>query len=181
MNIYTKTGDKGETALIGGTRVSKSDLRLETYGTADELNSFVGLLRAQNLPSETDIILHEIQNRLFTLGAYLATDQNVCSIKPEGTLKPEYTEYLEKKIDLFSENLPPMQGFILPTGNQSVALCHVCRTITRRLERKIVAFKQYNKVDNSVLEYINRLSDFFFVLSRKLAIDDHCKIFLWEK
>lgn len=181
MKIYTKTGDKGRTSLIGGTRVSKSDLRLETYGTADELNSFVGLLRAKSLPAEIDAMLNRIQNRLFNLGACLATDRTRVALGESSSLADEDVLWLENCIDGLSEGLPAWQGFVLPAGNEHVALAHVCRTVTRRLERRMVALLGDDVSDLLCLRYVNRLSDFFFVLSQKMAQIDGCGVFLWGK
>lgn len=179
--IYTKTGDDGTSGLIGGTRVSKSDIRLEAYGTADELNSFIGLLRAQAVSTSIDNILHIIQNQLFILGAYLATDISVATIGENSRITANMTENLEKYIDTYTAELPAMRNFILPGGNQAVSICHICRTITRRLERQMVRLNTDNQLDTNALKYTNRLSDFFFILSRKIASDMKCEIFLWEK
>lgn len=180
MKIYTKTGDRGETSLIGGTRVSKADLRLETYGTADELNAFVGLLRAAELPEDLDKKLHRIQNRLFDLGAYLATDTNKLSAD-RFALPKEEVEWLEKGIDEMEEGLPALKNFVLPAGNERIARAHVCRTVARRLERQMVALLKEDENDQIALQYVNRLSDFFFVLARKVAQIDGSTVFLWEK
>ncbi len=181
MKIYTKTGDKGQTSLIGGTRVSKADLRLETYGTADELNSFIGLLRAESLPTDIDQKLANIQNKLFNLGAYLATDPSTRKPANDIVLTEFDVQDLERAIDSFSEEVTPPRGFLLPAGNKKVAEAHVCRTITRRLERKMVALLDQTPSDLVCLQYVNRLSDLFFVLAQKIAQDDGCDIFLWKK
>ncbi len=181
MKIYTKTGDKGQTSLIGGTRVSKADLRLDTYGTADELNAFVGLLRAEKLPANIDALLHCIQNKLFNLGAYLATDPTKHTPAEDISLTAADVQHLETTIDKYSENLTPLRGFVLPAGNRGVALAHVCRTITRRLERRMVELFDDNPQNHITLQYVNRLSDLFFILAQKIAQEDNCNIFLWEK
>ncbi len=188
MKIYTKTGDRGETSLIGGKRVPKSDIRLESYGTADELNSFIGLLLSK-VTNESypycDILLH-IQNKLFGLGAFLADPAAATSEKTEW-ISAKDTRQTEEYIDRLSKDLPPINGFILPSGNERVALCHVCRTITRRLERNMVRLFQENRSDmmtskeEECLHYVNRLSDFFFVLSRHVGQNDGCSVFLWKK
>ncbi len=181
MKIYTKTGDQGQTSLIGGTRVSKADLRLETYGTADELNSYVGWLRAQHLPEEIDKVLHTIQNKLFNLGAYLATDTTKMQPAADIILTEADVYQIETSIDCWSEDLPILRGFILPAGNERVAIAHICRTTTRRLERNMVALLDKTPNDLICLRYINRLSDLFFILAKKIAQIDKCDIFLWEK
>ncbi len=181
MKIYTKTGDKGQTSLIGGTRVSKADLRLDTYGTADELNSFVGLLRAEKLSIDVDNLLCSIQNKLFNLGAYLATDTAKHAPSEDILLTAEDVQHIEQAIDTYSETLPPLRGFVLPAGDRSVALAHVCRTVTRRLERNMVELLEETPAALVSLQYVNRLSDLFFILARKIAQDNRCDIFLWEK
>lgn len=173
MKIYTKTGDNGTTSLANGQRVSKTDPRLEAYGTADELNSFVGLLRAKVDDNEFDSVLHFIQNKLFNLGAQLAG----CNDLP---LTTEDITRIEQNIDALSEDLPVYHGFILPAGSEKVALCHVCRTITRRLERCILALENSSVDPNSAI-FVNRLSDFFFILAKKLMQKDENRVFLWEK
>lgn len=179
--IYTKTGDKGTTSLIGGTRVSKDDLRLETYGTADELNSFVGLLRAQNISKEIDDVLYVIQNQLFVLGGYLATDESVAELTAATRITPVMISGLENQIDAMEANLPVIRKFILPGGDQAVSLCHVCRTITRRLERYMVQLNnRINSLDANALVYVNRLSDFFFVLAKRIMFENKCEIFTWD-
>lgn len=190
MKIYTKTGDNGTTSLVGGKRVVKTDPRLEAYGTADELNSFVGLLRAKINDTPTDELLDFIQNKLFNLGTLLATEvekQDQPWLK-ELFLKDEDVHFLETAIDDLSADLPQLHSFILPAGNERVALCHVCRTVTRRLERRMVTmfsdiaqddkFAQTGKIS---LQFVNRLSDLFFVLAKMTAKVDGCAIFLWKK
>jgi len=183
--IYTKTGDKGETSLIGGTRMSKASARLEAYGTADELNSFVGLLRAKIQDDEIDAILHRIQNKLFNLGGFLATDTRVTQTCEATEIDEEEIIILERLIDKWQEELPPVRGFILPGGSEAIAVCHVCRTVTRRLERRMVALFA-DELDDSpksqiCLQYVNRLSDFLFILSKKIAKMQENELFLWEK
>ena len=183
--IYTKTGDNGTTSLIGGTRASKADLRLDAYGTADELNSFIGLLRAKREEDEMDAILARVQNKLFNLGGFLATDTTVAQTSDATEIAPEEVSYLEKQIDTLSEDLPPVPGFILPAGDEVIALCHVCRTVARRLERRMVElFERENQLDPKskiCLQYVNRLSDFLFILSKKIAKMQKKELFLWEK
>lgn len=180
MKIYTKSGDKGRTSLATGERVSKSDLRLEAYGTADELNSLVGWLRAKvtNAGAEwskgVDEQLEWIQNRLFDVGAILAgADMQVAE---------RSVNQLEEWIDTMQQELPELRAFILPGGSELVALCHVCRTVTRRLERNIICWCQSEQLDlpEGVVRYVNRLSDYCFVLSRFITKNQKIVPFLWK-
>ncbi|MBP6827898.1 MAG: cob(I)yrinic acid a,c-diamide adenosyltransferase [Saprospiraceae bacterium] len=167
FRIYTKTGDQGETALFGGRRVLKSHLRVDAYGTVDELNSFIGWLR-DSIGGEHDReILAGIQHRLFTAGAHLASDPEKHPPTPD--LKGSDIELLETEIDAMEEMLPPLKNFILPGGHPVVSVCHVCRTVCRRAERLVVALHENDPVDPLVLQYLNRLSDYFFVLGRRLG------------
>jgi cob(I)alamin adenosyltransferase len=171
MKIYTKGGDKGETALFGGERVPKHHLRIESYGTVDELNSFVGLIRDQGMDEHTFDILIEIQDRLFTLGSMLATPDD-----KGGKIKiPKLSEgdiaLLEKEIDVMTDALPELKSFVLPGGHTTVSYCHIARTVCRRAERMVTHLAENDVVDPLVIEYLNRLSDYFFTLSRKLAQD----------
>ena len=161
MKIYTKTGDTGTTALFGGKRVSKADLRVDAYGTVDELNSYLGLL------FEEDLIL-EIQDRLFTLGSMLATEPGNTKVKIPH-LSDNDIAVLEKAIDKMEEQLEPMKHFILPGGHQTVSFCHVARTVCRRAERLAVALNSVEPIDPLIIKYLNRLSDYLFVLSRFLS------------
>ena len=181
MKVYTKTGDKGTTSLVGGTRVSKADLRLEAYGTADELNSFVGLLRAKGLPEQMDKVLGFVQNKLFNLGACLATESDKQQYVKDLVLTQDNVRLLEQEIDRMTAELPVIRSFILPAGNERVALAHVCRTVTRRLERRMVELGDSYEGSDICLQFVNRLSDYFFILSKKVAQNDDCEIFLWEK
>ena len=175
MKIYTKTGDKGTTALIGGTRVSKHHIRIDSYGTVDELNSFIGLLRDQEINTHYKSVLATIQNKLFTVGAMLATDPEKAILKNgKERLNIEKIEaaditLLENEIDAMNEALPPMTNFILPGGHQTVSYCHIARSVCRRAERIASALNTLEPVNSSVLTYLNRLSDYFFVLARKLS------------
>lgn len=167
FNIYTKTGDAGKTSLIGGTKVPKSHLRIESYGTVDELNSFIGLAIDQLGPEHEQAALREIQDRLFTIGSSLA-----CDPEKEPQMKiPDLNEqdviYLEKEIDRMSDALPPMRSFILPGGHVAVSTLHVCRCVCRRAERICVHMQEEGLfVDPLVIQYLNRLSDYLFMLSR---------------
>lgn len=184
-NIYTKTGDKGTTSLVGGERVSKADIRLEAYGTADELNSFIGLLRAKPLPEGMDDVLRRVQNKLFNLGGFLATDRTTTPVYESCEVKEEEVRYLEQQIDAIQNELPPVHAFILPGGDETIALCHVCRTVCRRLERRMVSLfgddAMRDEKDQICLQYVNRLSDFLFILSKKCAKNNKKELFLWEK
>jgi len=170
MKIYTKTGDEGLTSLIGGTRVPKYDLRIESYGTVDELNSYIGLIRDQDINSAHKDILKEIQDRLFTIGASLASDPEKSKMKiPDLHLSD--ISLLEKEIDAMNSALPDLKHFILPGGSQAVSFCHISRCVCRRAERIIVHLKSESFVDEKVIIYLNRLSDYLFVLARKLCFD----------
>jgi cob(I)alamin adenosyltransferase len=168
MKIYTKTGDTGATSLFGGKRVSKSDLRIETYGTVDELNSYIGLVRDQPVNEARKNILVEVQDRLFTIGSLLATEPGNTKVKVPTLLEAD-VQLLEKEIDSMENQLPPMKSFILPGGNQSVSFCHVARTVCRRAERLVISLNATEPVDGLVIKYLNRLSDYLFVLARKMA------------
>jgi cob(I)alamin adenosyltransferase len=167
LKIYTKTGDTGNTSLIGGTKVPKSHIRIETYGTVDELNSYIGLCSDQltHLPSK--VLLKEVQDRLFTIGSSLACDPDREPLMKIPDLKEADIQLLENEIDKMNESVPPMKSFILPGGHPSVSSLHVARCICRRAERLSVHMQQENIfVDPLVIKYLNRLSDYLFVLSR---------------
>ncbi|NWF90756.1 MAG: cob(I)yrinic acid a,c-diamide adenosyltransferase [Ignavibacteriaceae bacterium] len=167
MKIYTKTGDGGETSLFGGERVSKSSARIEAYGTVDELNSFIGFAITEvKDPSIKDLLI-KIQNQLFILGSDLATPNFEKNSKPAiQRITPEFYEEIEKAIDHFDNQLDTLKNFILPGGSKSAALLHICRTITRRAERNVVALNNTVNVGDSIVIFLNRLSDLFFVLAR---------------
>ncbi|HEX6223813.1 MAG TPA: cob(I)yrinic acid a,c-diamide adenosyltransferase [Chryseolinea sp.] len=168
MKIYTKTGDQGTTALFGGKRVSKSDLRIDAYGTVDELNSFIGLVRDQEVNQKRKDELIQIQNTLFIIGAVLATEPGNVKVKVPA-LSEGQIHFLEKEIDVMEAELQPLRSFILPGGHTSISLCHVARTVCRRAERISTALHEQEQVDKLVLKYLNRLSDYLFVLSRKMS------------
>jgi cob(I)alamin adenosyltransferase len=168
MKIYTKTGDTGTTALFGGKRVSKGDLRIDTYGTVDELNSWIGLLRDQAVNEKRITILLEIQDRLFTIGSILATEPGNSKVKIPSLQESDVTE-LEHQMDNMDAELEPMRFFVLPGGHQSISFGHVARTVCRRAERLIVTLHNVEPVDPFVIKYMNRLSDFLFVLCRKMT------------
>ena len=170
MKIYTKTGDSGETSLLGGTRVSKAELQIEAYGTVDELNSYIGLIRDE-ISNETILIeLIEIQDRLFTIGSLLANDQKKNNIKLPDILESD-VERLEKKIDEMNDDLPKMVAFILPGGHTTVSYTHITRCVCRRSERQVVRLSNNWNIDPLIVKYLNRLSDYLFVLGRKLSKD----------
>lgn len=170
MKIYTKTGDRGDTSLIGGRRVSKSDIQIEAYGTIDELIAFIGYLRDQIPGREEILFLVKIQDKLMVIAALLARDANNPGIDlPK--LSDNDIIMLEKAIDRIENTIPPLTSFILPGGHPAVSLCHVVRTVCRRAERIVIAMALNLQIDELVIRYLNRLSDYFFVLARKLAKD----------
>ena len=177
MKIYTKTGDTGTTALFGGTRVSKNHIRIESYGTVDELNSHIGLVRDQHMNQHYKDILIIIQDKLFTVGAILATDPNKAILKSGKErlnipkISKEDIELLEIEIDKMNENLSPMTNFVLPGGHQTVSFCHIARGVCRRAERLAIALNDLEPFQPESLTYLNRLSDYLFVLARKLSYD----------
>lgn len=178
--VYTRTGDKGTTALVGGKRVSKSDPRIESYGTIDELNSFIGLLMTE-LKDESDLaFLKFSQHKLFNIGSYLATDQENTELKIESQVTDECIKRIEGEIDSIDSKLPRMTNFILPGGCRSAALAHVCRTICRRAERCIYSFEPTIEMDKNVLVFINRLSDYLFVLARKSSLNETGSEIIWD-
>ncbi|PTN06340.1 cob(I)yrinic acid a,c-diamide adenosyltransferase [Mangrovibacterium marinum] len=171
FRIYTKTGDDGTTGLIGGSRVKKYDSRLEAYGTVDELNSFVGLVLSGVEDERVRKLLTDVQAKLFVIGAHLAMDENAGDLKQQLPCSEVDIEALEKEMDRMFEELPRLNHFILPTGCQTAAYAHVARTVCRRAERRIVELADKISVDENLVKYINRLSDYLFVLSRKLNQD----------
>jgi len=186
MKIYTKTGDKGKTSLFGGSRVLKSDLRIESYGTIDELNAHIGYLNDNLTDNSIQKELLKIQNQLFTIGAMLATNPDKKILKSGKdrltipTISNKDVFYLEHLIDKAESHLPKMTHFIIPGGHPTVSSCHICRTICRRAERRIVALSDVSNVENIIIEYINRLSDYLFVLARKLTHTLNAKEVLWK-
>jgi cob(I)alamin adenosyltransferase len=170
MKIYTKKGDTGTTQLIGGTRIPKHHLKIEAYGTVDELNSYIGLIRDQEIAEIHIQELLEIQDRLFTIGSHLAEDKSKSSMKlPE--IHESDVHYLEKAIDTMDDLLPPMKSFVLPGGHTTVSFCHVARCVCRRAERISTHLNEEEGVEAIILTYLNRLSDYLFMLSRKLSQD----------
>lgn len=177
MKVYTKTGDKGTTALFGGTRVPKHHIRIESYGTVDELNSHIGLIRDQDINQLYKNVLIEVQDRLFTLGAILATPPEKEVLKNGQKrlqnlgISETDIDYLENEIDAMEANLPPMTHFVLPGGHTTVSYCHIARCVCRRAERLATHLHEIEPTDELVLKYLNRLSDYLFVLARKLSLD----------
>ncbi len=179
MKIYTKTGDKGTTSLIGGKRVSKDHPRIEAYGTIDELMAFIGLLRDQDIDHETKQFLIEVQVKLMNCASILAADCADCKVQIPAILH-EDTQKVELEIDALDNLIEPLSSFILPGGHQIVSLCHVCRTICRRCERIIVKLSDETPIPEELIIYINRLSDYFFVLSRKMAKEMNVEQIPWN-
>lgn len=179
MKIYTKTGDSGITSLLGGIRVPKSDLRIDAYGTIDELNSYMGLVRDQAVNTKRSELLKEIQDRLFTIGADLATAPGKEMVKKPDLHQKDIT-LLENEMDLMEETLPALTAFILPGGHQSVSFCHLARTVCRRAERITVELASYEKVSDLVIQYLNRLSDFLFVLGRTMSQELGSEEITWK-
>ncbi len=181
MKLYTKTGDEGETGLIGGTRVPKNHIRLEAYGTVDELNSFIGLLTTFQIDNSDLLFLQSIQNKLFIIGSYLATDFSKYSKTKVSPLLEKDITNIETEIDRLTSEVPALNNFVLPGGSQASALCHICRTITRRLERRLYDLHEQIPVDKNILIFINRMSDYFFALSRYLLFKNNIQEILWQK
>jgi cob(I)alamin adenosyltransferase len=170
MKIYTKTGDTGMTALFGGKRVSKAALRIDAYGTVDELNSWIGMLRDQEVNKGRSEELIEIQDRLFTVGSLLATEPGNTKVKVPALLDQD-TFFLESRIDAMEARLAPMKSFVLPGGHPAVSVGHVARTVCRRAERLIIGLDEHEKVEPRILPYMNRLSDYLFVLCRMMTLE----------
>ena len=179
MKIYTKTGDSGETSLLGGTRVSKADIRIESYGTIDELNSNIGLVRDQPVNAARKEILITIQTRLFTIGSLLATDPEKSNVKTPDLVAHDIF-LLEEAMDEMDSKLPEMKNFVLPGGHSSVSHCHVARCVCRRAERICIALSKLQPVEPLVIKYLNRLSDYLFVLSRLMALELKAEEIPWK-
>lgn len=170
LKIYTKTGDKGQTSLLGGTRVPKHHIRIEAYGTIDEFNSWIGLLRDSVTDEHVKAVLIDTQDRLFTIGSSLASDPEKSKVKIPHLSESDIT-MLEEEIDMMDDVLPEMKSFVLPGGHETVSRCHIARCVCRRAERRVNHLAEVEKVDEIIIRYLNRLSDYLFMLSRKLAQD----------
>lgn len=177
--IYTKTGDKGMTSLVGGTRISKDHLKIETYGTVDELNSWIGVLRDSPENASRKDILKEIQDRLFTLGADLAAEPEQTKRKIPDLFESDI-ELLEREMDKMNEEIPPLKAFVLPGGHQSVSFAHVARTVCRRAERHVIRLSKEEEVNPVIIRYLNRLSDYLFVVSRKITQELQSEEVAWK-
>jgi cob(I)alamin adenosyltransferase len=178
--VYTRTGDNGTTSLVGGIRIRKSDARLEAYGTVDELSANLGLLAAMLPEGEERSLIIRTQNNLFNVGTHLATDQSQTPLYPSAHLPEGETELLEQAIDQMNARLPEAQGFILPGGCQAAAQAHVCRTVCRRAERRIAALAETATISDEIQQYINRLSDFLFVLAKIINFNTGQEEILWK-
>ncbi|MGD8305644.1 MAG: cob(I)yrinic acid a,c-diamide adenosyltransferase [Ignavibacteria bacterium] len=181
MKIYTKTGDRGETGLFGGERVAKNSSRIEAYGTIDELNAFIGLTVIEVSDSNIKKLLNKIQNQLFTVGADLATPETKNEKLEIERTSQDFHLHIEKEIDKYEEKLEPLKNFILPGGSKAAALLHICRTISRRAERRVVALKNEEKIGENIIIFLNRLSDLFFVLARYENAVSGTPDVKWEK
>lgn len=192
--VYTKTGDQGMTSLVGGIRIDKASVRLEAYGTVDELSSHLGLLSSMLRNSHgdfdetilqeckaTEMLLERIQNTLFNVCSYLATDTFQTPVYESAKLNPEEIEVLEREVDAITPNLPVLHSFVLPGGSMAASQAHVCRTVCRRAERRIVALTHEAEINPDVLRYVNRLSDYLFVLSRRLNVIAKEEEKIWKK
>lgn len=179
MKIYTKTGDNGTTSLVGGKRVPKTDQRLEVYGTIDELVAYLGLLRSK-IPDDEGAIIIDIQNTLMCIGTYIATDTSTTELPECAQISDEKSIFLEQNIDKINDFLPKISNFIIPGDDENAAVCHICRTITRRVEREILSLENQMIICNEIKKYINRLSDFLFVFARFLALKNGTNDFFWK-
>lgn len=178
--VYTRTGDSGTTSLVGGTRVPKTHVRLEAYGTVDELSSQLGLLITYLSDEHDRDFLLQVQNLLFVIGSHLATDRTKTALREASLLDPSAIERMEHEIDRLDSLLPPLKAFVLPGGGRAAAVCHVCRTVCRRAERRILALAETVETDPGLLAYVNRLSDYLFVLARKLNQDEKKEEIFWD-
>jgi len=174
--LYTRRGDEGYTSLAGGKRIEKNNLRIDTYGTIDELNSFIALLLEEIHDPSDRQFLFETQSNLFSVGGYLASEPG----SKDCTVSDEIIASLEKEIDIIDALVPPIRAFILPGGCKENALSHICRTICRRAERRINKLNKIEEVDERILRYINRLSDYFFIFARKQSLVKNVEEILWK-
>ena len=179
MKIYTKSGDKGTTSLIGGTRVPKYDLRIESYGTVDELSAWVGLIRDQEIDKAIVVSLIEVQDRLFTIESMLACDTDPYKLQiPE--IADQDIQFLEQQIDIMTKELPVLKSFLISGGHTIVSYCHIARTVCRRAERLVIRLSEEQNINPLILAYLNRLSDYLFVLSRKIGKNKNAEETLWK-
>jgi cob(I)alamin adenosyltransferase len=170
MKIYTKTGDKGQTSLYGGQRLSKNDIRIEAYGTVDELNSYIGWIKALDLQHEDDDLMKEVQDQLFSIGSHLASDPKGDLPLPD--INMDVVTAMEHSIDRMNDELPRLKSFILPGGSTSSSLVHVGRTVCRRAERRVVGLAEVQKVNDNIIVFLNRLSDYLFVFARYVLLKE---------
>jgi cob(I)alamin adenosyltransferase len=178
--VYTRTGDKGETSLVGGVRIKKSDIRLEAYGTVDELSAHLGLLVSMMAESEERDFVIRVQNNLFNVCTHLATDQSQTPLYPSAHLAEGEIEAIEQRIDQLNGALPERQGFILPGGTVAAAQAHVCRTVCRRAERRIAALAEVATIAPEMQQYVNRLSDYLFILAKIINFNEGKSEIIWE-
>ena len=178
--VYTRTGDKGTTSLVGGVRIKKSDVRLEAYGTVDELSAHLGLLAALLPEGDDRTNIIRIQNNLFNVCTHLATDQSQTPLYASARLPEGETALLERRIDEMNAQLPEPQGFVLPGGTQAAAQCHVCRAVCRRAERCIDALAEKAQVGEEIIQYVNRLSDYLFVFAKIINFNTGHQEILWQ-
>lgn len=180
-SVYTRTGDAGTTSLVGGTRVPKTHARLEAYGTVDELNAHLGLLVTFLADGHDRDFVLKVQSALFSVGSQLATETTQHTLHQSAVITPVQVEEMEREIDRLDSLLPPLRAFVLPGGNRGAAQCHVCRTVCRRAERRILALSPDTDITPELLSYVNRLSDYLFVLSRKMNQDEKKGEIFWQK
>ena len=178
--VYTRGGDKGQTSLVGGVRISKSDIRLEAYGTVDELSAQLGMLASMLGENEERQVVIRIQNNLFNVCTHLATDQSQTPLYPSAHLADGETNYIEQHIDDLMKRLPEKQGFVLPGGCPAACQAHICRTVCRRAERRIAALAEKAVVGAEIQQYVNRLSDYLFVLAKIINFNENVPEILWE-
>lgn len=179
--VYTKKGDDGTTSLVGGVKVRKTNARIEAYGTVDELSAHLGMLASFMKDGDDKTLIIRTQRNLFTICSYLATDRSQTELAPSYTLNPDEVFALEDEIDAINQNIPPQTTFIIPGGCHEAALAHVCRTVCRRAERRIFFLGESTKLDPVVTSYMNRLSDYLFVLARKLNFVSGVREKIWKK
>jgi len=178
--VYTRTGDKGMTSLVGGVRIKKTDVRLEAYGTVDELSAHLGLLAAMLPEGDDRNTIVRVQNNLFNVCTHLATDQSQTPLYPSAHLAEGETKFLEQQVDAIMALLPERQGFVLPGGCLAAAQCHVARTVCRRAERRIAALAEVAKVGPEMQQYVNRLSDYLFILAKKINFNNNVSEIIWQ-